>query len=76
MASSFSDTALTQIFRRYNSDNDKQILLSQIKEDETFMLRGKHFRKGKLRRTRVLCLEIKTGRKYLVPLDAEVGLES
>ena len=75
MASSFSDTALTQIFRRYNADTDQQILLSQLKEDETFMLRGKHFRKGKLRRTRVLCLEIKTGRKYLVPLDAEVGLE-
>ena len=73
MASSFSDASLTQIFRRYDPENDKRLLLSQILVGDTFLLRGKHFRKGKLRRTRVLCDEIKTGRKYLVPVDAEVA---
>jgi SprT protein len=72
MASSFSDTALTQIFRRYDPGNSDRLLLSQIKEGEIFLLRTKQFRKGKLRRTRVLCDEVRTGRKYLVPVDAEV----
>lgn len=73
MASSFSDAALTQLFRRYDADNHDRILLSHIKEGELFLLRGRQFKKGKLRRTRVLCDEMKTGRKYLVPLDAEVN---
>ena len=74
MASSFSDSSLTQIFRRYDPENSNRVFVSHIKEGEIFLLRGKSFKKGKLRRTRVLCQEIGTGKKYLVPLDLEVTL--
>ena len=75
MASSYSDSRLTQIFRRCDG-KEQPTILKQIQEGVNFTLRGKLFRKGKLRRTRVLCLEIKTGREYLVPIDAEINLVS
>jgi hypothetical protein len=73
MASSYSDSHLTQIFRRYDG-KEPPIILKQIQEGVDFTLRGRTFRKGKLRRTRVLCLELKSGRQYLVPVDAEIDL--
>lgn len=72
-ASSFSDVSLTALFRKYDPNKADQILLSHIAEGTPFYLNGKHFRKGKLQRTRVLCVEIKTGRKYLVPKEMEVN---
>jgi hypothetical protein len=73
MASSYSDSMLTQIFRRYDG-GAQPIYLSQIDTGSTFSFRGKIFRKGIIRRTRVLCTEIKTGTDYLVPADAEIKL--
>jgi len=73
MATSFSDSRLTSLFRKYDLENANHLLLSQIKEGNTFLIRNKLFRKGKLVRTRVLCVEIKTGKKYLVPADSEVN---
>jgi hypothetical protein len=72
-ASSFSDSQLTQIFRRYDSNN-QSIILFQIEIGKTFALRGRVFRKGKLLRKRFLCTEIKSGKDYLVPADAEISL--
>jgi hypothetical protein len=71
-ASSFSDAELTQFFR-VAEGKESTILLSHIPEGSVFHLQGRWFRKGKLRRTRVLCSEIKTRRKYLVPVDAVIS---
>lgn len=72
-ASSFSDAELTHLFRSMNERERHAVLLSQIPEGSVFHLHGRWFRKGKLRRTRVLCREVKTKRQYLVPLDVPVS---
>jgi len=72
-ASSFSDAELTQLFRSLNEREKNAVLLSQIPEGSIFHLHGRWFKKGKLRRTRVLCSEVKTRRQYLVPVDIAVS---
>ena len=71
-ASSFADTVLTQAFRRFDKNNS-QMELSAVPEGSIFRLQGKYFKKGKLRRTRVLCRELQSKRDYLVPADALVS---
>jgi len=71
-ASSFADTNLTKVLRQYDEDQQQSVVLSEIPEGSTFSIRKRYFRKGKLRRTRFLCQEIKTRRNYLVPCDAQV----
>jgi SprT protein len=71
-ASSFADSNLTKVLRSF--DKGLQLIaLSDIPEGSIFRLQGKFFKKGLLRRTRVLCKEIKTKRNYLVPIDALVS---
>lgn len=69
-ASSFADTQLTEVFRRF--DRNPALTLNQVPEGSIFKLQGRWFRKGKLRRTRVLCRELQSRRDYLVPVDAIV----
>jgi SprT protein len=71
-ASSFADTDLTQAFRKFDK-NVNQMMLSQVPEGSIFRLQGRYFKKGKLRRTRVLCRELQSKRDYLVPADALVS---
>lgn len=71
-ASSFADTALTVAFRKFDK-NANQMMLSQVPEGSIFRLQGKYFKKGRLRRTRVLCRELRSKRDYLVPADALVS---
>lgn len=72
-ASSFADTKLTEAFRLFDTNKTHAAVLSQLPEGSTFQLQGKFFKKGKLRRTRVLCKELKSKRDYLVPADALVN---
>lgn len=72
-ASSFGDTALTKILRRYDKDAGQYATLSDIPEGSIFRFQGRFFKKGKIRRTRVLCHEVKTKRHYLVPADVQVS---
>ena len=71
-ASSFADTVLTQAFRKFDRSTS-QMELSSVPEGSIFRLQGKYFKKGKLRRTRVLCRELQSKRDYLVPADALVS---
>lgn len=71
-ASTYSDTELTELLRSVDAKWSRAILLSEIPEGSLFGLHGKWFRKGALQRTRVLCLELKTKRKFLVPADMPV----
>jgi SprT protein len=72
MATTFSDPALMRIFRKYDERALAVTLLSDIPVGSVFSLRGRWFTKGHARRTRVLCQEIKSKKKYLVPIDAPV----
>lgn len=72
-ASSFADTDLTKVLRRYDRDASQYATLSDIPEGSIFRFQGRFFRKGKIRRTRVLCHEVKTKRHYLVPADVLVS---
>ena len=71
-ASSFADTDLTLAFRKFDK-NANQMVLSQVPDGSIFRLQGRYFKKGKLRRTRVLCRELQSKRDYLVPADALVS---
>jgi SprT protein len=71
-ASSFADAALTKALRSFDEHAHSDIVLSDIPEGSTFKLNGRYFKKGKLKRTRVLCKELNTRRQYLVPAEALV----
>lgn len=71
-ASSDTDTVLALALKRYNPPNDKHFVF-EIPEGQHFKLyNGKLFKKGKQRRKRFECLELKTGRLYLFNPNAEV----
>lgn len=71
-ASSFADVTLTNALRQADERVKHATLLSEIPEGSVFSFHGRWFRKGVLRRTRVVCRELKTKRNYLVPADAEI----
>ncbi|MCE2732584.1 MAG: SprT-like domain-containing protein [Flammeovirgaceae bacterium] len=72
-ASSFTDATLTHALRLFDKNQKTIVLLSSIPTGSIFQLQGRYFKKGKLRRTRVLCEELKSKRQYLVPADAPVS---
>jgi len=72
-ASTYADGELTRLLHRGDPRTAKLVYLADLPEGSTFDLNGRWFRKGKLRRTRVLCTEIKSKRQFLVPADAPVG---
>lgn len=72
-ASTFTDAKLTEQFRSFDPRWNSTTLLSEISEGSLFGLNGRWFRKGALQRTRVLCVEIKSKRKFLVPADMPVS---
>lgn len=75
-ASSAADLFLMKEMSKYDDKNINQeiIFLSDIKPGNRFLLSGREFEKGETRRTRVLCMEIKSGRKYLIAQLAKVKL--
>lgn len=72
-ASSFADATLTKTFRMFDPKVSDVITVDDLPEGSYFVIRGKHFKKGKLKRTRFLCDEVKSKRKYLVPAEAIVS---
>ncbi len=72
-ASSFADIALTKVLRSFDETAHADIVLSDLAEGSTFQLNGRYFKKGKLRRTRILCKEVNSKRQYLVPAEALVS---
>lgn len=73
MASSFADVRLTKALRAHDKNTHADIILADLPEGSTFQLNGRFFKKGKLRRTRVLCKEVNSKRQYLVPAEALVS---
>ncbi len=71
-ASTFSDPELVRVLRQYDPHATAQTFLGDIPEGSIFGMRGRWFKKGETKRTRALCQEIKSKRRYFVPLDAAV----
>lgn len=71
-ASSYADPRLIEVFRKFDKNASKFIVLSELPEGSIFEFHKRYFKKGKLRRTRVICVEMKSKRSYLVPADALV----
>ncbi|MGB3183229.1 MAG: SprT-like domain-containing protein [Cyclobacteriaceae bacterium] len=71
-ASSYSDPALAIALQSYDHSSNGKLSLSALPRGKRFKLNGRVFEKGLKRRTRVLCLEVGSGRNYLVSLSAMV----
>lgn len=77
-ASSASDLFLMKEMSKYDEKNINLeiVFLSDIKPGSRFMLSGREFEKGETRRTRVLCQEVSSGKKYLIAQLAKVKLSN
>ncbi|SFB48071.1 SprT-like domain-containing protein [Algoriphagus aquimarinus] len=75
-ASSAADLFLMKEMSKYDERgiNQDVIFLSDLKPGNRFLLSGREFEKGETRRTRVLCEEVKSGKKFLIAQLAKVKL--
>ena len=72
-ASTGGDLFLAKTLKAYNAKTTTDTsLLLDLSIGEIFILEGRKFRKDQMRRTRVICEELSTGRKYLISAHAEV----
>ena len=71
-ASSFADSDLTKAFRLFDKNAHQFACLSDIPEGSVFQFQERYFRKGKLKRTRIVCSDVKSKRNYLIPADVLV----
>lgn len=71
-ASSCTDIHLYRVLKNYDENADSILLLEEVSKNSYFRLNNKVFQRGELRRTRYLCEEVGTGKKYLINRLAEV----
>lgn len=73
-ASSARDLFLMKEMSKYDKKNihTDEIFLSDLLPGNNFILSGRKFRKGETRRTRILCEEVDSGKKFLVSRLARV----
>jgi len=72
-ASSGADLFLSKSLKKYQTNISLEIsLLADLTPGAFFELQGRAFKKELTRRTRVLCQEVDTGKKYLISAHAEV----
>lgn len=72
-ASSGADLFLSKSVKRYDENKAFDLsLLADLTPGAFFELQGRAFKKELTRRTRVLCQEVNTGRKFLISAHAEV----
>ncbi|WP_332912411.1 hypothetical protein [Algoriphagus boritolerans] len=60
---------------KYDIRNDSivdQVFLSDLLPGKEFLLSGRKFKKGETKRTRVLCEDVNSGKKYLISRLAKV----
>lgn len=72
MASSVSYPPLANALRSFDKNVEEGIALTEIADNQWFEFRGTVFQKLELRRTRVLCIEKKTQRRYTIMANAKV----
>ena len=71
-ASSCSDINLQRVLLQYDAARTDEATLESLNKNSSFALNGKIFEKGILKRTRFLCTEKTTKRKYLINALAQV----
>lgn len=74
-ASTVRDGLLLKALQQFDDKpitEEKGLRLEEIKEGETFIFKNRIFKKLETRRTRVLCLEKKSNRKFTIPKVAVV----
>lgn len=71
-ASSCTDKNLYRALKEYDDSSKNSVLLEQLMNNQKFKLGKKTFQRGILRRSRFICKELTTGKKYLVSALAEV----
>lgn len=73
-ATSSSDLFLVKEMSKYDQNPEalQEIFLSDLMPGKRFLLSGREFEKGKSRRTRVVCVEIKTGNNFLIAQLAKI----
>jgi hypothetical protein len=74
-ASSSRDLFLMKEMSKYDFRSESvsdQVFLSDLLPGKEFLLSGRKFKKGETKRTRVLCEEVDSGRKFLVSRLAKV----
>jgi SprT protein len=71
-ASSCADIPLMRVLKNYDKQNESFVFIEDIEKNAHFMLQGKEFIKGELRRKRFLCEDVSTKKKYLIHTLAEV----
>jgi hypothetical protein len=57
---------------KFDRDDESTTLLENLAKGDRFLLQGKVFCKGDLRRKRFLCTELETNKNYLVSAIAKV----
>ncbi|MBC7891328.1 MAG: sprT domain-containing protein, partial [Sphingobacteriaceae bacterium] len=63
---------LTQALQALDSPLTETLTLHHLREGDIFRFHQRTFVRGPLRRTRVLCIEQATGRRYTVPAHASI----
>jgi len=63
---------LAQALQSLDTPLAETLTLHHLREGETFQFHHRTFVRGPLRRTRVLCVEQATGRRYTVPAHASI----
>ena len=72
-ATTYTDLPLIKALRKYDAQGPGHSL-ADLQQGDVFTFNQRTFKKEITKRTRVLCLELKTGRKYLIPKVALVEL--
>ncbi|MDH5475516.1 MAG: SprT-like domain-containing protein [Cyclobacteriaceae bacterium] len=70
-ASSQSDQQLVMVLRKYDEQINHKLLI-ELPSGKSFKFNKRVFEKIKLRRSRVLCKEVRTGRNYLISAVAPI----
>ncbi|MCH2224040.1 MAG: sprT domain-containing protein [Crocinitomicaceae bacterium] len=71
-ASSCTDIQLQRVLLTYDEQKDNLVTLESLPKNSIFALNNKVFKRLELRRTRFMCEDIRTKRRYLVNALAQV----
>jgi len=75
-ASSCADPILFKALSLYDRDSDERKMLADLRVGDVFSFNRRLFKKEQKKRTRSICLDLKTGRKYLISEIAKVEVKN
>ena len=72
-ASSGGHLPLSEALHQYDSESRENLLLAHLGEGSKFIFKDRTFVKEGRKRTRAICTDLRSGRKYLIPEAAQVN---